>query len=148
MKKSKAGDINKEKLKKKIFLFFALAITVVGLMLFLPAGSLKYWQAWLFMGILFIPVIFVGSYFLKHNLKFLERRMKFKEKRAQQKIIIKIAALIFFIGFLIPGFDYRYGWSNVPAFTVILSNIVVFLGYLLIFFAFKENRLCLKNYYG
>ncbi len=69
----------------------------------------------------------------------LERRLKYKEKEAEQKIIIKIATLIFFIGFLVPGFDYRYGWSNVPIFLVILSNILIFLGYILIFFVFREN---------
>lgn len=130
---------NISRLKKKIFLFFMLAVIVVGLMLFLPAGSLKYWAAWVFIGVLFIPVIFVIFYFLKHDPQLLERRIKFKEKEAKQKTIINISELIFFIGFLIPGFDYRYGWSNVPTSIIIISDIIIFLGYLLVFFVFKEN---------
>lgn len=126
-------------LKKKIFLFFPLGVIVVGLMLFLPAGSLKYWQAWVFIGILFIPCIFVALYFLKHDPELLVRRMRFKEKEVQQKTIIKIANLFFLIGFLIPGLDYRYGWSNVSSPVVILSDAIIFLGYLIVFFVFKEN---------
>ncbi len=126
-------------LKKKTILFFILGVFIVGLMLFLPAGSFKFWQAWIFMIALFTPVVFVVLYFLKNDPGLLERRLKYKEKEAEQKIIIKIATLIFFIGFLVPGFDYRYGWSNVPIFLVILSNILIFLGYILIFFVFREN---------
>jgi len=128
MKQSKVQDI-----KKKVFLFFSLAFIAIGLALFLPAGSLNYWQAWTFMGFLFIPAIFVMFYFLKHDREFLERRLRFREKETQEKIIIKIAQLFFFIGFLIPGFDYRYGWSNVPFWLVIASDIVVFLAYITIF---------------
>lgn len=130
---------NNSKLKRKIFLFFTLALIAAGLMLFLPAGSLNYWQAWLFIITLFTPVVFVAAYFLKHDTKLLERRMQFKEKEVKQKLIIKIAGLLFFIGFLIPGFDYRYGWSSVPAFLVVLSDIIIFLAYVLVFFVFKEN---------
>lgn len=137
MKKEEKIDV--KKLKKKIFLFFISGIIITGLMLFLPAGSLKYWHAWIFMCVLFTPAIFVVLYFLKHNPELLERRIKFKEKEAQQKTIIKITNLIFFIGFLFPGFDYRFGWSNVPTFLVIMSDIIIFLGYLLVFFVFKEN---------
>ncbi len=130
---------DKDKLKKTIFLLFPLAIIVTGLMLFLPAGSLNYWQAWLFMVTLFIPFFFLAIYFLKHDPELLKRRMKFKEKEAQQILIIKLANIFFFIGFLIPGFDYRFGWSNVPVFLVVLSNLVIFAGILLIFFVYKEN---------
>lgn len=132
-------NIDTGPLKKKIFLFFPLGIITIGLMLFLPAGSLNYWQAWLFMATLFTPAIFVVSYFLKHDPELLERRMKFKEKEVQQKLIIKIANLFSIIGMLIPGLDYRYGWSDIPTFIVILSDIIVFLGYMLVFRTFKEN---------
>jgi len=130
---------NLQGLKIKIFLFFVLALIVTGLMLFLPAGTIKYWQAWVFMGVLFIPVIFVMLYLLKNDPGLLERRMRFKEKEAEQKTIIKIASLIFFIGFLIPGLDHRFGWSNVPVPIVISADVIIFLGYLSVFFVFKEN---------
>jgi protein-S-isoprenylcysteine O-methyltransferase Ste14 len=126
-------------LKRKILLLFPLGIIVTGLILFLPAGSLGYWQAWLFMGILFIPFLFAGSYLVRHDPELLERRMRFKEKELQEKKIIKISQLLFFIGFLIPGFDYRFGWSNVPIWLVLISDIIILSGYILVFFVFKAN---------
>jgi protein-S-isoprenylcysteine O-methyltransferase Ste14 len=127
------------KLRIKLLLFLFLSLICIILMLFLPAGTLKYWHAWLFIATLFIPVLFVMSYFLKHDPELLERRMRFKEKVKEQKIIIKLANLLFFIGFLIPGFDHRYGWSYIPYYVVVISDITILLGYLLIYFVFKEN---------
>lgn len=131
--------VKKNGLKKKIVLLFTLSFIALGLAFFLPAGSLEYWQAWLFMAVLFTPVVFVISYFLKRDPQLLERRMQFKEKEMQQKIIIRISVYIFAIGLLVPGFDYRFGWSNVPVWLVIAANVLVFAGYVLIFFVFKEN---------
>lgn len=133
MKQSKVQDIN-----KKVFLVFSLTFIAMGLVFFLPAGSLNYWQAWTFMGVFFIPAIFVIFYFLKNDREFLERRLKFREKETQEKSIIKIALLFFLIGFLIPGFDYRYGWSNVPFWLVISSDIVVFLAYITVFLCSRK----------
>ena len=126
-------------MKKRVLPMLILGIVLVGLILFIPAGSLGYWQAWLFMFSLFTPVIFITIYFLKHDKGLLERRMKLKEKETKQKIIVKIASLLFLISFIFPGLDYRYSWSDVPIFLVIISNIMVFLGYFLIFLVFKEN---------
>ncbi len=125
--------------KGKVSFLFLVALLATGLMLFVPAGSLDYWQAWTFLATLFIPVFFVAFYLLKHDPKLLERRMRFKEKEDRQKTIIKIANLVFFIGFLIPGFDHRYGWSHVPTALVVVSDIVIVLSYLLVFLVFREN---------
>lgn len=86
-----------------------------------------------------VPALFVAAYFLKKSPEFLERRMQFKEKEIRQQAIIKIANVFFFAGLLIPGFDYRFGWSAVPMWLVVVSDAVVLLGYLLVFLAFKEN---------
>jgi len=123
----------------KALLLLALTVVVTGLLLFLPAGSLKYWQAWLFMGVLFIPFIFVVLYLIMNDPELIERRLRFKEKEAGEKLIIKLSQVIFFIGILVPGFDYRFGWSHVPVWLVILSDTVIFLGYMLVFLTFKEN---------
>lgn len=139
MKKLEERTAIRKKLMKKVFLIFPVALIVIGLMLFFPAGSFEYWQAWLYMGVLFIPCIFVVAYFLKRDPEFLERRLQYKEKEAQQKKIIKFSTLLFIIGFLMPGLDYRFGWSNIPPIVSILANIIVFIGYLLVFLAFKEN---------
>lgn len=111
----------------------------MGLMLFLPAGSLDYWQAWIYCSVLFIPALFVVFYFLKKDPELLERRMRMREKEERQKTIIKIGYILFFIGFIIPGLDYRYHWSNVPVLLVIAANAIVLSGYILVFFVLREN---------
>jgi protein-S-isoprenylcysteine O-methyltransferase Ste14 len=132
--------IDTNKLKKKMFLMFPLTAIILGLAFFLPAGTFNYWQAWLFMATLFIPFAFVASYLIKNDPELAERRMRFKEKVIAQKKIIDFSKLFFFIGILIPGFDYRYGWSSVPVWLVILSNIFILLGYFIVFLVFKENK--------
>ncbi len=126
-------------LKKKVIFRFLVVSIFMFLMLFLPAGSLQYWQAWVYCGVIFIPMIFVVFYFLKKDPELLERRMRLKEKEEKQKLIQKFGIIIFLMGFLIPGLDYRYHWSNVPVFLVIAANAIVFLGYLLVFFVLREN---------
>jgi len=126
-------------MQKKVLILFPLSVLLIGLMLFVPAGSLEYWAAWVFMETLFIPFIFVLFYLLKHDPALLERRMRFKEKEAKENILIKITQLLFLIGFLIPGLDYRYGWSDVPLWIIILSNIIIFSGYMLVFNVFRQN---------
>jgi protein-S-isoprenylcysteine O-methyltransferase Ste14 len=129
----------KSELKKKAVLLYAAALLVIGLALFLPAGTLDYWQAWVYIAIVFVPVIFVGLYFLKNDPEFLERRFKTREKEAKQKLIQKAGIPIFIIGFLLPGLDRRFGWSNVPFEFIVVADVLVFLGYLLIFLVFREN---------
>jgi protein-S-isoprenylcysteine O-methyltransferase Ste14 len=132
--------MDKKKIIIKIVFIFILAFFGMGLMFFWPAGTLNYWQGWLFMGIIFIPVFFVVLYFLRHDINFMEKRMQYGEKIKKQRKIINWASFLFFIGLLIPGFDYRYGWSNVPVPVVIISDIIVLLAYLMICQVFKENR--------
>ena len=127
------------KLKRKMLWIFPLAVVVTGLMLFLPAGSLRYWQAWMVLATLYLPVGFVVSYFLTRDPGLLVRRMQFKEKERDQRIIVKLANLAFFLGFLFPGLDHRYGWSGVPAWASVLADLLVFLGYVIVFFVFREN---------
>jgi protein-S-isoprenylcysteine O-methyltransferase Ste14 len=126
-------------LKKQVILRFIMAPIILGLMLFLPAGSLDYWQAWLYCGVLFIPVFFVVFYFFKYDPELLERRMRMREKEEKQKTIQIFGIIIFFIGFLIPGLDYRYHWSNVPVYLVIVANGMVLSGYIFVFLVFREN---------
>lgn len=79
------------------------------------------------------------TYLLKKDPELLQRRMKFTEKEKQQKIIIRLFRLPFILGFLIPGFDFRFGWSHVPVTIVVISNVLVMAGYFWIFFVFREN---------
>jgi len=124
---------------KKIFLIFTAALAVIMAALFVPAGTFDYWQAWLYMVVIFVPASIILFYFLKKDPEFLERRMKYKEKEAKQKSVVRVALIIFIVGFLLPGLDHRYGWSNIPSEIVIAADALVFLGYLMCFLVFKEN---------
>ena len=124
---------------KKIFLIFVAALAVLCIMFFVPAGTFDYWQAWLYMVVIFVPASVILVYFLKNDPEFLERRMKYKEKEAKQKSVVRVALIIFIIGFLLPGLDHRFGWSDVPSEIVIAADALVFLGYMMCFLVFKEN---------
>jgi protein-S-isoprenylcysteine O-methyltransferase Ste14 len=131
--------VNTDELKKKAVLIFIAAIIILSIALFLPAGTLDYWQGWAYTAIVLIPALFVVSYFITYDPEFLERRMKYKEKEAKQKKVIKWTTILFIIGFILPGFDHRFGWSNMPNEISIIADVFVFLGYIICFLAFKEN---------
>lgn len=127
------------RIRKKAILIFTFSFAIIMLMLFLSAGSLLYWQAWVFSVVFFVPVMFVMVFFLLRNPEFIERRLRFREKESGQRKIMKYGKLFFAIGFLIPGFDFRFQWSAVPPVLVILSDAIVFMSYLIVFFVFKVN---------
>lgn len=110
-----------------------------ALLFFLPAGTWRYWQAWMYIGILFIPMLFVLAYFMKNDPDLLERRMKMREERSEQRRIIGLSALTFILAYIIPGFDIRFGWSNMPAWISILAGVILFLSYLLVFRTMQVN---------
>lgn len=122
----------------KAYLVPLIIMIVMGLVLFLPAGSLKFWQAWIWWSIISALTLFITAYFLKKAPGLLSRRMKAGEKE-QQPGIIRILSFLSLFVFLIPGFDYRYQWSAVPVWIIIAANALVFLGYAFIFLVFKEN---------
>jgi hypothetical protein len=105
------------------------AVPVLCLVLFLPAGTLAYWEAWVYLAVLFIPMSFVLGYLLKHDPELLERRLHMREKEREQKLIIKLSLLYYALVFLLPGFDRRWDWSQVPIALVIVADVLVFLGY-------------------
>ncbi|HEX3031500.1 MAG TPA: isoprenylcysteine carboxylmethyltransferase family protein [Bacillota bacterium] len=111
---------------------------VMGISFFLPAGSLRYWQAWIYwLGTLAMLMIFT-TYFLKQSPELLARRNRFKEKEPQ-KGSLRVLSFLSMVGFIIPGFDYRFHWSAVPVWVILAANAVVLLGYVFIFSVFKEN---------
>ena len=119
---------------------FVPAVLILFAMFFLPAWTFSYWQAWVYMAIIFIPMTLVLIYLLKNDPGLLERRMKTRERETQQKLIVKLSVVQFLIGFLLPGFDNRFGWSHVPVGVVVMAEILVFLGYLTFFLVLRENR--------
>ena len=113
---------------------------LIGVIFFLPAGTLAYWQAWVYLGIIFIPMLFVLVYFLRVDPHFLERRMRMREQEQAQKKIIALSTVFLLLAFLLPGLDRRLGWSQVPVWLVILADGLVLLSYGLVFLVFRENR--------
>ncbi len=132
--------LSQGKLKKMVYARLLVVIPVLLAMFLLPAGTFAYWEAWGYLAILFIPMSFVLNYLLKNEPELLERRMRMREKEAEQKLIIKFSYLYFLLTFLLPGFDKRMGWSNVPAGVVIAADIFVLIGYGIFLLVLRENR--------
>lgn len=132
-------DAQSRQLRKKITIRFIAGIIVISAILFLLAGSFLYWQGWIYLVVIFVPLFFAVSYFLKNDPGLLERRMKIREKTGEQKRIVLLSSIIFLVGFLIPGLDYRYPWSEVPVVLVLSADVIVFLGYIIAFLTLREN---------
>lgn len=91
------------------------------------------------MAVLYLPFLFVVAHFIRHDPGLLVRRMQYKEKEARQRTIIKVAGLFYMGEFLVPGFDFRYGWSDIPVPIVLISDLIVLLSYGMVYLVFKEN---------
>ena len=116
-----------------------MALPLFMLFFFLPAGTWNYWQAWVYLAILFIPMFFAMFYLLKNNPELLERRMRMKEKRSGQKQVVGISLIFLLLAFLLPGYDKRFGWSIVPIEVVVAAQICVLAGYLIVFRVMQIN---------
>lgn len=114
-------------------------ILIISALLFIPSGSVNYWNAWLFMGVLFIPMIFVFIYLFIRDPELLNKRMNTKEKETTQKIVVLLISFLFLSSFIIAALDYRFGWSEVPVFLVILSALIFLTGYFLFFIVIRQN---------
>ena len=118
---------------------FISGIPVLGLAFFLPAGTFNYWEAWVYLVILFVPMFFMMQYLIKNDPALLERRMRTKEKASEQSLIIKLSYIYFIITFLLPGFDKRFGWSNTPIWLIVVAEAFVLLGYIMVVWVFRMN---------
>lgn len=132
-------EVEVKSVKRLALIRVSVVFIIIGLMFFLPAGTLKYWQGWVYMIVIAIPMIFFGVYMFKHDPKLLERRMRIKEKREKQKLIVKLGILPFLFVFIVPGFDRRFGWSEVSLPITILGLALVLLSYLMTLYVFKTN---------
>lgn len=127
------------KLFFQAILKYALGVLVVGILLFLPAGTLHYWKAWLFMGILFIPMLLAGIVMMLKNPELLKKRLNGKEQQAEQKSVIKLSALMFVLGFVIAGLNFRFGWIALPEWVSWAGAAAFLLSYLLYAEVLREN---------
>lgn len=114
-------------------------LAVMALLLFLPAGSWGYWQAWLFLGLLFVPMTCVATWLLVREPELLAKRLSSKEQEKAQRQVVVLSALMFVAGFLLAGFDQRFGWSEMPAWVVAIAAVVMVCGYGLYAEVMREN---------
>ena len=118
---------------------FICGLILVGLLLFLPAGTFNYPNAWLFMGILFVPMIILGVVLFTKAPELLKKRLDTKEKESTQKGVVAFSALIFLIGFILAGLDFRFGLSKVPLAVVIIASLLFLISYGLYAEVMREN---------
>ena len=131
--------MSREQLLKVVAGRIIMIIPMLMLFFFLPAGTWNYWQAWVYMGVLITPMFFAMIDLIKKDPELLERRMRLREKRSEQRLIIKVSLVFFLLAFILPGFDRRFGWSDVPVGLVIASDICILIGYLIIFRVMQIN---------
>ncbi len=118
---------------------FAAGLLLVGLLLFLPAGSFAYWQGWLLMGILFVPMFAAGLIMMKKSPELLRKRLSAREEQSEQKTVILLSGLMFLAAFVIAGLNFRFGWIVLPSW-VSYAGAVIFLGaYALYAEVLREN---------
>lgn len=118
---------------------FLLGVVLVGVLLFLPAGSFAYFNGWLFMIILFVPMFFAGIIMMIKNPDLLKSRLNAKEKQKDQNLVVKLSGLMFIIGFIIAGLGYRFNWYTLPKTIVIIATVVFLLAYVLYAVVLKQN---------
>jgi protein-S-isoprenylcysteine O-methyltransferase Ste14 len=123
-------DQSIQAIKKGAYLRVGLALPIFALVIILPAWKWDYWQGWLYLLILYIPMFFVLYYLLKNDPALLQRRMRMREKESVQRRIIVLSLVYFLVAFSLPGFDVRFGWSNVPAWVSLVADVLVFIGYM------------------
>jgi protein-S-isoprenylcysteine O-methyltransferase Ste14 len=117
----------------------ALGVGMIIALLFLPAGTWQYWQAWVFIALLFIPMLSIGIGLLIISPELLAKRLSNKEKEQTQKHIVALSGLMFISGFILCGLDHRYAWSHIPLWVSISASVVFIIGYILYAEVLREN---------
>lgn len=118
---------------------FLFGIVLVGLLIFLPAGTLSYFNGWLFMGVLFVPMLIAGIIMMIKNPKLLANRLDAKEKQKDQNLVIKLSGLMFVAGFIVAGLDYRFKWIVISPIVSYVFSLIFLLGYVLWAIVLKQN---------
>ena len=118
---------------------FLLGAVLLGILIFLPAGTFAFFGGWLLMGILFVPMLLAGIVMIFKSPALLEKRLNAKEKQAKQSLVVKLSGLMFLAGFIVAGLDYRFGWFPLPKAVSIVAAVVFLLGYILYAIVLKQN---------
>ena len=118
---------------------FFLGVVIIGLLLFLPAGSIRYWQGWLLMGILFVPMFVAGFVLMAKNPDLLRKRLNAKEEEKEQKTVVGLSALLFIAAFVVAGLNWRFQWCVLPNWAVWVAAALFLACYLLYAEVLREN---------
>ena len=118
---------------------YVFGVLIVGGLLFIPANSFDYWNGWLFMGLLFIPMFIAGIVLMFKNPELLRKRLNAKEKENEQKWVLLYSGIMFLAGFIIAGLNYRYKWIEMPNIVTIISSILFIIAYILYAEVLREN---------
>ena len=118
---------------------FSLGVVILGLLLFVPAGSLRFWQGWLLMGILFVPMLVAGFVMWFKNPELLRKRLNAKEEEKEQKIVVAFSGLLFVAAFVVAGLNWRFGWLLLPDWAVWVAAALFLGSYLLYAEVLREN---------
>ena len=118
---------------------FTCGLLMVGLLIFLPAGTLAYGKGWLLIGLLFVPMLIAGFVMLFKKPDFLAKRLDVKEKQATQKGVVAFSGLMFIGGFVVAGLDFRFGWSRMPESVTVIASVLFLLAYALYAEVMREN---------
>ncbi len=118
---------------------YIFGVLIIGALLFVPANSFEYWNAWLFMGLLFIPMFIAGIILMIKNPELLKKRLNAKEKEDEQKTVVALSGLMFIAGFIVAGFNYRYQWIILPNVVVYISTVLFAIAYILYAEVLREN---------
>ncbi|MCH5255439.1 MAG: isoprenylcysteine carboxylmethyltransferase family protein [Lachnospiraceae bacterium] len=118
---------------------FIAGTVLLGVLIFLPAGTFYYWNAWLLMGILFVPMFFAGIVMMFRNPDLLKKRLNAKEKEDEQSLVIKLSGLMFVLGFVTAGLNFRFQWIILPKWVSLAAAVVFLLSYLLYAEVLREN---------
>ena len=137
------GKTGGRKMDAKLFsqaiVKFVSGLLLVGLLLFLPAGTFAFWQAWLLIGILFIPMFLAGLVMMQKSPALLRKRLDAKEEQSEQRAVIALSGLMFLAAFVVAGLNYRFGWIVLPDWVSYVSAVVFLLAYGLYAEVLREN---------
>jgi protein-S-isoprenylcysteine O-methyltransferase Ste14 len=134
-----AGQISRRQLAKMVTTRFGAGLIAMGIVFFLPAGTLRFWQAWVWLGILGIPLCVLLVYMFRNDPGLLERRLRFREREPEQSLIIKLSYIPVLALFILPGLDHRFGWSHVPTGAVLGADMLMLLGWFLFMLVMRAN---------
>ena len=118
---------------------FLLGVVLVGVAIFLPAGTFAFFNGWLFMGILFVPMFLAGIVMMFKNPDLLKKRLDIKEKEKEQQLVVKLSGLVFLAGFIVAGLGVRFDWYVLPTLVVIVAAVFFLFAYVLYAEVLREN---------